>query len=278
MTISGDTVEVAAVLTALGIKCHAGSISAVVLYPSCGRHIDNFHQNFRKCALSFFCVSIYQDPNGTIVASVHIASMPLLRLKLFMYWPFIWDLRKDRRSGPPFIRRTLLNFHFFGTMASALHPAVGGKRYRVYFQGLHGSKAMTCLVIPFWATVGVLRFVLDDVIFSVGGRSLNPWEQFPTDAIVNVMGRSFGGAPDPKWVRRPTFGPDVYGTIGSDPDLHDVVRPGTAITELVLRFGKFIFLQADIVMSVHISDSEVSLTLLSEKGSFLWRGNSLCTS
>ena len=112
MTISGDTVEVAAVLTALGIKCHAGSISAVVLYPSCGRHIDNFHQNFRKCALSFFCVSIYQDPNGTIVASVHIASMPLLRLKLFMYWPFIWDLRKDRRSGPPFIRRTLLNFHF----------------------------------------------------------------------------------------------------------------------------------------------------------------------
>ena len=75
----------------------------------------------------FFFVSIYQDPNGTIVASVHIDSMPLLRLKLFMNWPFIWDLRKDRRSRPPFIRRTLLNFHLFGTMASALHPAVGGK-------------------------------------------------------------------------------------------------------------------------------------------------------
>ena len=273
MINSGDTVEVAAVLTKLGIKCHAGSLSAVVLHPFCGRHISNFLQIFCRCALSYFCMSISQAPNGTVVASDHNASMPLLRQKWLIYRRFVWDLRKGRCSGPPLIRHTHQNFYFFGTMASALHPAVGGKRNRVYLKGLHGLKAVTCMEIPFWATADVLRFVLGDVNFSVGGRSLNPWDQFPPDAIVHVIGRSFGGAPDPKWVRRPTFEPDVYGTVGWDPDLPDVVRRGTAITEFVQVLGKFVFLADDIVTKISISDDEVSLTLLSDKVLFCGYGN-----
>ena len=53
-------------------------------------------------------------------------------------------------------------------------------------------------------------------------------------------------------MRRPSFGPDVYGTFGWDPDLPGVVRPGTAITGLVQRFGKFIFLDDGIVASVDV--------------------------